>query len=145
MGGEGEAETGWSGPTGEQVGESLLKHLHRLTTYLVEHRAQLIAAWAEYVARTRELRNSTDLLTDNYFALAAENLYNDLETDRITYQQHEARMTEYRVMHSRYHEQAKKLRDQFFRENFPFELQESAEGQVLVWLRRESDSDSSAE
>ena len=136
MGGEGDVKSGWTGAEGKQLAEGLLSHLYHITRYLSDHRDELVAAYRDYSTQMRDLRKSTDALSTYYFGLALENLYKDLEADRITYQQHLERTVEYRIMHSSFHERAENIRRKFFNEHFPFEVKEDIREQVLVWLRR---------
>jgi hypothetical protein len=125
---------GFRGDEGESSGRKILRQLFRLGSYIERNRAKLLDGYLEYLALERQLPIAHG---DEFFVGVKEATKKFLESGDITEEEYQRRITDFRLEHSRYHEQKYILQQEFFKMHLPFSITPNLQTQVLGYLWRE--------
>jgi hypothetical protein len=126
--------SGFRGDEGLASGKKILRQLFRLGVYLEKNRQKLLDGYMEYLALERQLPLAHG---DEFFVGVKESMKSSLESGDITEEEYQRRIIEFRLEHSRYHEQKYILQQEFFKMHFTMPLTPSLQTQVLEYLWRE--------
>jgi hypothetical protein len=125
---------GFRGDEGISSGKKILRLLFKLGVYIEKNRQKLLDAYMEYLALERQLPIAHG---DEFIVGTKEAMKTWLEEGEITEEEYQRRLMEYRLEHSRYHEQKYILQQEFFKMHFTLALTPNLQTQVLGYLWRE--------